>query len=105
MAWSCSSLLNARTWTGSLFVALSLSRQWRELWGGCWRSVALVPPRTPSAANGEARHACLAHVKDLEHNERRSDAVRRALVAYGFLCVQRRPITLRELARKAAKSI
>lgn len=33
----------------------------------------------------------------------RRDAVRRALVAYGFLCVRRRPITLRELARKAAK--
>jgi hypothetical protein len=35
--------------------------------------------------------------------EARRDAVRCALVAYGFLCVRRRPITLRELARKAAK--
>lgn len=32
----------------------------------------------------------------------RRDAIRRALVARGFLRVRRRPITLRELARKAA---
>jgi transposase InsO family protein len=32
----------------------------------------------------------------------RRDAIRRALVAHGFLRVRRRPITLRELARKAA---
>jgi transposase InsO family protein len=34
----------------------------------------------------------------------RRDAIRRALVAYGFLLVRRRPITPRELARKAANN-
>ncbi len=34
----------------------------------------------------------------------RRDAIRHALVAYGFLLVRRRPITPREFARKAANN-
>jgi transposase InsO family protein len=55
------------------------------------------------AAEERELRACLEGVPGKrELVKARRDAIRRALVAYGFLLVRRRPITLRELARKAA---